>query len=234
MSVFLYFMLIQTNHSSSPSFGHGVEWKAQWTGDRTSWILALAPLCDPKQVTSPLNVRAAISKVQAGRTRWFIRALPALMFCNSVTGSVVRRHPISECWVNMLGEHSSPFQPQVLIRWVNDQQWNDGCTEVIHPSGECGEQNQLERGIRKVWWGWRGNPHTQVKLLLFQPPGWLPSVLSSANGLSAREGRGWGRKVYGGRGRCRHGASVSGKGLSSAWLAGKLIPLQVLWVLTGF
>lgn len=51
VSVFFHLLLIQTNQSFSPSFSDRVDWKAQWTGGRLSWNLALALLCDLKQVT---------------------------------------------------------------------------------------------------------------------------------------------------------------------------------------
>lgn len=43
-----------------------------------------------------------------------------------------------------------------------------------------------------------------------------------------------GQGMVRGRGRRRSEVSVSGRGLTSVWLAGKLVPFLALWVLTGF
>lgn len=79
-----------------------------------------------------------------------MRALPALTFCDSVTGSELGRHPINERWTHRLDEPPLPsFQPPFPLGGVIGKDLMF-CVEVTHPSVECGEYSKLEGGIRRV------------------------------------------------------------------------------------
>lgn len=120
------------------------------------------------------------------------------MSCDSVTGSVLGRHPINEGWANRLNEPPLPsFQPWFQLGGVvsNDMMC---CTEVMHPLVECGEHNKLEGGIRSVC-EVEGKSVCPAEIASdFSPLAsflrGLPSILSLPNGLSASRGREWGRK----------------------------------------